>query len=58
MVDLETKLTSKIDGLRSDIAKLCERVARIEGHLFGIEPPAPDGPAHDDGTDRPEPPVA
>ena len=53
MVDLETKLTSKIDGLRSDIAKLSERVARIEGHLFGIEPPAPD-----DGTDRPEPPTA
>lgn len=56
--DLETKLTSKIDGLRSDITKLSERVARIEGYLFGIEPPAPDGPAPEDGTDRPEPPTA
>ena len=57
--DLETKLTGKIDGLRSDVTKLGERVARIEGYLFGIEPPAPDDPARGDGTGQPElPPSA
>ena len=61
--NLETKLTSKIDGLRREVTelservtKLSERVARIEGYLFGIEPPAQDGPG--DGGNRPEPPVA
>lgn len=47
--DLETQL----NGLRSDVTKLSERVARIEGYLFGIEPPAPDGPGPIGGTDRP-----
>ena len=56
--NLETKLTSKIDGLRREVTKLSERVARIEGYLFGIEPPAPDDPTPGDGTGRPEPPVA
>lgn len=49
---------TQLNGLRSDVTKLSERVARIEGYLFGIEPPAPDGPAPDDGTGRPEPPTA
>lgn len=39
--DLEAKLSAKIDGLGHDVAKLSERVARIEGHLFGIERPNP-----------------
>lgn len=50
--DLETQL----NGLRSDVTKLSERVARIEGYLFGIEPPAPDGPGTGGGADRPAPP--
>lgn len=49
---------TQLNGLRSDIAKLSERVARIEGYLFGIEPPAQDGPGPGGGTGRPEPPVA
>lgn len=36
---LEARLTDKIDGLGHDVAKLSERVARIEGHLFGVERP-------------------
>lgn len=47
--DLETQL----NGLRSDVTKLSERVARIEGYLFGIEPPDPDGPGLGGGTDQP-----
>ena len=47
---------TQLNGLRSDITKLSERVARLEGYLFGIEPPAQDGPG--DGANRPEPPVA
>ena len=35
--DLEAKLSAKIDGLGHDVAKLSERVARIEGRLFGVE---------------------
>ena len=37
--DLEAKLSAKIDRLGHDVAKLSERVARIEGHLFGAERP-------------------
>lgn len=41
LADLEAKLSAKIDGLGHDVAKLSERVARIEGHLFGVERPNP-----------------
>ena len=51
-----TEFETQLNGLRSDITKLSERVARIEGYLFGIEPPAPDGPGPVGGTDRPAPP--
>lgn len=49
--DLEAKLSAKIDGLGHDVAKLSERVARIEGHLFGVERPNPTD--SDPGTDPP-----
>ena len=49
--DLEAKLTAKIDGLGHDVAKLSERVARIEGHLFGGERPNPTD--SDPGTNPP-----
>ena len=49
--DLEAKLSAKIDGLGHDVAKLSERVARIEGHLFGVERPTLTD--SDPGTDPP-----
>ncbi len=51
LADLEAKLSAKIDGLGHDVAKLSERVARIEGHLFGVERPNPTD--SDPGTNPP-----
>ena len=51
-----TEFGTQLNGLRSDMTKLSERVARIEGHLFGIEPPGRTDPTPDGGADQPEPP--